>query len=141
MDQLRYFIPGDRVGKCLWHVRGAIRHLYSFCQKELAMMEVQSEEKQDEPIHCAQRVLRGIREHIGVGDDLLEQLSFVFDAGIGLQGGACGALAGAIECKAITGHKFSDWSDSQGFISSSDKCSGLIEFAKDQASAVVEKYV
>ena len=199
MGQLRYFIPGDKVGKCLWHIRGAIRHLYSFRQKELPMMEVQSEEKQDEPVHCAQRVLKGIREHTGVGNDLLEHLSFVFDGGIGLQGGACGALAGAImgmnlligmnvremkyseilkafavghknlltnkpvkkaepfnvgkdivknfkkeagaiECQTITEKKFSDWSDFQNFISSSAKCSGLIEFAKDQASIAVDKY-
>jgi hypothetical protein len=39
---------------------------------------------------------KGIREHTGIGDDLLEQLSFIFDGGIGLQGGACGALVGAI---------------------------------------------
>jgi hypothetical protein len=199
MGQLRYFIPGDRVGKCLWHIRGAIRYLYSFRQQELPMMEVQSDEKQNEPIHCAQRVLKGIKEQTGIGDDLLEQLSFVFDGGIGLQGGACGALAGAIlgvnlligmnvrdmkyseilkafavghknlltdkpvekpepfsvgkeivknfqkqagaiECQQISGQKFPDWSDFQGFISSSDKCLGLIEFAKDQASIAVEKY-
>ena len=48
--------------------------------------------------------------------------------------------AGAIECQTITGQRFSDWSDFQDFISSSDKCSGLIEFAKDQASVAVEKY-
>ena len=41
--------------------------------------------------------------------------------------------------KHITGQKFSDWSGFQDFISSSDKCSGLIEFAKDQASIAVEK--
>jgi hypothetical protein len=195
---LRYFVPGDKVSKCLWHIRGAIRHLYSFRQKELQLIEVESDESQDEPIHCAQLVLRGIKEQTGIGDDLLEQLSFVFDGGIGLQGGACGALAGAImgmnlligmnvrdmnyseilktfavghknllkdkpvekpepfrvgkeivknfkkkagaiECIAITGKKFSGWSDFQDFISSSDKCSGLIEFAKDQASVAVEK--
>ena len=198
MGQLRYFIPGDKVSKCLLHIRGAIRHLYSFRQKELPLMEVQSNEKHDEPIHCAQRVLKGIKEHTGVGDDLLEQLSFVFDGGVGLQGGACGALAGAImgvnlligmnvrdmssseilrafvvghknlltdkpiekpepfsvgkeivknfkekagaiECQMIAGQKFSGWSDFQDFISSSDKCAGLMEFAKDQASIAVEK--
>ena len=198
MGQLRYFMPGDKVSKCLWHIRGAIRHLYSFRQKELPMMEVQSDEKHDEPIHCAQRVLKGIKAQTGISDNLLEQLSFVFDGGIGLQGGACGALVGAIlgvnsligmnvrdmkyseilkafavghknlltdkpvekpepfnvgkeivknfkeeggaiECQTITGQKFSDWSDFQDFISSSDKCSGLIEFAKDQASTVIER--
>ena len=199
MGQLRYFMPGDKVSKCLWHIRGATRYLYAFREKELPMMEVQSDQKQDKPIHCAQRVLKGIKKQTGVGDDLLEQLSFVFDGGIGLQGGACGALvgailgvnlligmnvrdmkyseilkafavghknlltnkpvekpepfnvgkeivnrfkeeAGAIECQTITGQKFSDWSDFQDFISSSDKCSGLMGFAKDQASIAVEKW-
>jgi len=181
------------------HIRGAIRYLYSFRQNELQLIEVECDDnQQDEPIHCAQLVLRGIKEQTGIGDDLLEQLSFVFDGGIGLQGGACGALAGsimgmnlligmdvrdmnyseilkvftvghknlltdkpvekpepfrvgkeivknfkkeagAIECQAITGKKFSGWSDFQNFISSSDKCSGLIEFSKDQASVAVEK--
>jgi hypothetical protein len=198
MGLLRYFIPGDKVIKCLWHIRGAIRHLHSFRQKELQLIEVESDENQNKPIHCAQLVLKGIKKQTGIGDDLLEQLAFVFDGGIGLQGGACGALAGAImgmnlligmnvrdmnyseilkaftvghknllkekpvekpepfrvgkeivknfkkeagaiECIAITGKKFSGWSDFQDFISSSDKCSGLIEFAKDQASVAVEK--
>jgi hypothetical protein len=40
--------------------------------------------------------------------------------------------AGALECQTITGQKFSEWSDFQDFISSSDKCAGLIEYAKDQ---------
>ena len=197
MGQLRYFVPGDKVSKCLWHIRGAIRYLYSFRQKELPIIKMQSDDKREKPIHCAQQVLKGIKEKTGIGDDLLEQLSFVFDGGIGLQGGACGALAGAIlgvnlliginvremkyseilkafavghknlltnkpvkkpepfsvgkeivknfkekagaiECQTVTGKKFSGWSDFQDFISFSDKCAGLIEFAKDQASETVE---
>jgi C_GCAxxG_C_C family probable redox protein len=156
-------------------------------------------EKQSEATHCAQQVLKGIRAQTGLGDDVLEELSFVFDGGIGLQGGACGALAGAIaainlliglnvrqtnysqivnafvvghkniisdkpieapepfalgkeivkafeekagaiECQAITGKTFSSWADFQDHISSSYLCSGLIEHAKSQASAVIEKY-
>jgi C_GCAxxG_C_C family probable redox protein len=197
MGQLRYFMPGDKVSKCLWHIRGAIRYLYPFRQKELSIMEMPSDGNQDKPIHCAQQVLKGIKEKTDIGDDLLEQLSFVFDGGIGLQGGACGALAGAIlgvnlligmnvrdmkyseilkafavghknlltdkpvekpepfnvgkeivknfkekagalECQTITGQKFSDWSDFQDFISSSAKCYGLIEFAKDQATIAIK---
>jgi C_GCAxxG_C_C family probable redox protein len=197
MGQLRYFMPGDKVSKCLWHIRGAIRYLYSFRHKELPIMEMPYDENQDKPIHCAQQVLKGIKEKTDIGDDLLEQLSFVFDGGIGLQGGACGALAGAIlgvnlligmnvrdmkyseilnafavghknlltdkpvekpepfnvgkeivknfkekagalECQTITGQKFSDWSDFQDFISSSAKCYGLIEFAKDQATIAIK---
>ena len=199
MGQLRYFVPGDKVTKCLWHIRGAIRFLYSFRQKELPRMELQYDDNQEKPIHCAQQVLKGIKEKTGIGDDLLEQLSFVFDGGIGLGGGACGALAGSImgvnlligmnardmsssemlkafvvghknlltnkpvkkpepfsvgkeivknfkaragpiECHTITGRKFSGWSDFQDFISVSDLCAGLIEYAKDQALAAVESY-
>ena len=197
--QLRYFLPGDKVSKCLWHIRGAIRYLHAFRQNELPKIEVESDEEPNESIHCAQRVLAGIKEQTGIGEDLLEQLSFVFDGGIGLQGGACGALAGAIigvnlllgmnvrdmtyseilkafavghknlltdkpvekpepfivgkkivknfkkeagamECQKITGKKFSDWTDFQTFISSSEKCAGLMEFAKDQACMALEKY-
>ena len=47
--------------------------------------------------------------------------------------------AGAIECQTIIGQKFSDWADFQNFISSSDKCSGLMKFAIGQASIAVKK--
>lgn len=94
--QLRYFLPGDRVGKCLWHLRGAMRHLYTYQGKKLPTIDVQHMEIQGEPIHCAQAVLRGIKDRTGVGEPLLERLSFIFDGGVGLQGGVCGALAGAV---------------------------------------------
>jgi hypothetical protein len=94
--QLRYFLPGDRVGKCLWHIRGALRNLYTYQAKDLPGMDVEPKEIQGEPIHCAQAVLRGIRDRTGIGDPLLERLSFIFDGGVGFQGGVCGALAGAV---------------------------------------------
>jgi hypothetical protein len=84
MGQLRYFVPGDRVSKCLWHLRGAMRYLYSSYQKDLPVIQMDYNETRDEPIHCAQLVLKGIRKQTGIGDDLLEQLSFVFDGGVGL---------------------------------------------------------
>lgn len=94
--QIRYLIPGDKTAKCMWHMRGAIRHLYSYHKKELPAVNMNNSENEDEPIHCAKKVLEGIREQTGIGNDNLEQLSFIFDGGIGLQGGVCGALAGAI---------------------------------------------
>lgn len=94
--QLRYFFPGDRVGKCLWHLRGAMRHLHTYQEKDLPSMDVDPKEMQGEPIHCAQAVLEGIKERTGIGDPLLERLSFIFDGGVGYQGGICGALAGAV---------------------------------------------
>lgn len=94
--QLRYFFPGDRVGKCLWHIRGAMRHLYTYQEKDLSAIDLEPKEIRDEPVHCAQAVLSGIRDRTSIGDPLLERLSFVFDGGVGFQGGVCGALAGAI---------------------------------------------
>ena len=196
--QLRYFLPCDRVGKCLWHLRGAMRHLYTYQEKELPGMDVKPQEMQSEPIHCAQAVLRGIKDRTGIGDPLLERLSFIFDGGVGLQGGVCGALAGAvmginlllgmnirdtsyfqtvkafvvghinllldnpigepepfgvgknivrrfreeagaIECCSIAEMAFSDWNDFQGHISSSDKCSELIELATNEASKSIQR--
>lgn len=94
--QLRYLVPGDRLGKCLWHIRGAARHLHNRQTDGLPETPAPAAEPDTEPIHCAQAVLQGIRERTGVGDELLERLAFVFDGGVGLQGGACGALTGAI---------------------------------------------
>jgi C_GCAxxG_C_C family probable redox protein len=198
MGQLRYFLPGDRVGKCLWHIRGAIRHLYNYQEKDLHGMDIEPKEIQGEPIHCAQAVLSGIRDRTGIGDPLLERLSFTFDGGVGLQGGVCGALAGAImginlilgmnireisyfkilkaftighinllldkpigepepfgvgknivqrfreeagatECRTITEKEFSGWTDFQKHISSSDKCTALIELATTEASKAIKR--
>jgi len=198
--QLRYFLPGDRVGKCLWHLRGAMRHLYTYQEKELPAVNLEPKETQREPKHCAQEVLRGIRDRTGIGDPLLERLSFVFDGGVAFQGGICGALAGAImginlllgldirdisyfqtlkafsvghinllvdkpigepepfgvgksivqrfrdeagatECRTITEKVFSDWNDFQGHITSSDKCSELIELSVTEASDAIKRLI
>jgi len=95
MGQIRYLIP-DKTMKCIWHTRESLRHLYSYHKKELPDLNTNCYKNEDNPIHCANEVLRGIRERTGIGNDNLEQLSFIFDGGIGLQGGVCGAIAGAI---------------------------------------------
>ena len=202
MGQLRYFLPGDRVARCFWHIRGAMRHLHgAYQEKNLLAMDRDLNKMQGEPMHCAQAVLRGIRNRTGIGDPLLERLSFVFDGGVGLSGGACGALAGAImginlllgmnirdanffqafksfivghvnlllnepideepdpfsvgknildkfrekagaiECRNITEKKFSDWTDFQKHISSSDKCAGLIELATTETSNAIQSLI
>lgn len=94
--QLRYLLPGDRVGKCLWHIGGAMKHLCAYQKKELPELSMEKEQIQNEPIHCAQAVLKGIKNRAGIGDPLLERLSFIFDGGLGYKGGVCGALVGAI---------------------------------------------
>jgi hypothetical protein len=95
--QLMYFLSGRRLAGCFWHIRGATRHLY--LMKNDAgnkMVPTHSENKCEQTVHCAQTVLEGIRKKTGIGDQRLEELSFVFDGGVGFSGGICGALVGAI---------------------------------------------
>ena len=46
--------------------------------------------------HCAPKILREIRDKTGIGNDSLEQISVALDGGLGLSGGGCGALSGAL---------------------------------------------
>lgn len=46
--------------------------------------------------HCAAPVLRRVREEVGLGSEFLEEISISLDGGVGLSGGLCGALAGAL---------------------------------------------
>ncbi len=46
--------------------------------------------------HCAKKILEEIREKTGIGNEKLEQVSVALDGGIGLSGGGCGALSGAL---------------------------------------------
>jgi len=100
LGQVRYFLPGGRVGKCLWHLRGAMRHLYRYQTTDLPRSDMKQRELQGEPIHCAGAVLRGINNSTGIGDPLLERLSFIYDGGVGLQGGAM-----RCSCRGSYGHK------------------------------------
>ena len=47
-------------------------------------------------VHCAPNILRKIREQTGIGNEQLERVSVALDGGIGLSGGGCGALSGAL---------------------------------------------
>jgi hypothetical protein len=49
--------------------------------------------------------------------------------------------AGATECFTITEKKFSDRTDFQGHIPSSDKCKGLIELAATEASHAIQELI
>ena len=46
--------------------------------------------------HCAQKILKEIREESGIGNEELERISVALDGGMGLSGGGCGALSGAL---------------------------------------------
>ena len=97
--QLRYFFPGDRVVRCINHIGKAVDFLQS--KREIGLTPFNDNEKYpslraDEKNHCAREVLQGVREKTGVGSRLIEDLSVVFDGGLGLTGDVCGALVGAI---------------------------------------------
>jgi len=195
---IRYFLPGHRVLRCLWHIRGAMRRLYDLHRLQLTEVKVKSEESRGDPVHCAQAVLEIIRKRTGIGDPLLERLSLVMDGGVGLTGGVCGALAGAVmglnlttgidvrkagffgaiqaftighinilrdrpphrpetftlgkqvvnqfmdvagamECRTLTGRTFTDWDDFQRHMASSQKCEKLITQAAEAACLAIEK--
>jgi len=46
--------------------------------------------------HCAQKILKEIRNETEIGNEKLERISVALDGGIGLSGGGCGALSGAL---------------------------------------------
>jgi C_GCAxxG_C_C family probable redox protein len=98
-----YFFTFYRMAGCFRHIRGTMRHLYapSYRAGESAHAPSNTTEKEpsvsgDACIHCAGVVLKKIREQTGIGNSRLERLSYVFDGGVGLSGGLCGALAGAV---------------------------------------------
>jgi C_GCAxxG_C_C family probable redox protein len=95
--QLRYLLPGDKVVLCLSHIWKAVNFLSLFGKAELSIGENENQSDiHKEPVHCAQDVLKQVQARTGIGDPLLERTSIVFDGGVGLKGGLCGALAGAL---------------------------------------------
>lgn len=95
--QVRYFVPGDKVVRCLSHIWKAVNFLTAVGRKELAIGDdVSQSDIHKKPLHCAQAVLTQVKERTGVSDALMERSSIVFDGGVGLKGGLCGALAGAL---------------------------------------------
>jgi len=73
-----------------------MRYLYQSNHQPMTLDNNIAKAQDDQALHCARFVLEGIRKKTGIGSKRLEKLSFVFDGGLGLTGGVCGALAGAI---------------------------------------------
>ncbi|MBW2638462.1 MAG: C_GCAxxG_C_C family protein [Deltaproteobacteria bacterium] len=94
--QIRYLLPGDKIARCLWHIGRATQKLNSLSETALPGSVERTDARETGIPHCAEAVLRGVRERTGIGDSLLERSSIVFDGGVALTGGVCGALAGAI---------------------------------------------
>lgn len=94
--QARYFFPGDRTVRCLWHIRGAARYLHEMRARPLPVLSPSALSAIGQGTHCAGTVLAGIKEKTGLADDMLNQVAFIFDGGVGFSGGVCGALTGAV---------------------------------------------
>jgi len=197
--QARYFVPGDRVARCLWHIRGAAGYFQTLTNGRLPESNGETTRAENDVRHCATSVLARIRERTGLGDDTLERVAFVYDGGVGLSGGVCGALigavlglnlllgmeirgmsypqtvrafivghrnllidkrpdrpepfyagktlvsgffaeAGALECAAITGRRFTSCRDWRQHIASDERCRWLMERAADLAVTAIEEW-
>jgi C_GCAxxG_C_C family probable redox protein len=96
LGQLKYFLSAHKIIRCLLMAGGAINHLTLNKNHRLPDLHTSTHGNSSASIHCAQEVLKQVREKTGVGNDRLERLSIVFDGGIGLKGRLCGAVAGSI---------------------------------------------
>ena len=81
--------------KCLSHSSKAMKYLYSI--KDTSP-EIDSSQFTgfSNSFHCARPVFEKVRKSTSIGSPRLERISIALDGGIGLQGGACGAITGAI---------------------------------------------
>ena len=85
--------------RCVDHTGKAPSHLVELIERPLKEEDKESgisEMLSESGGYCAAPVMRGIREATGYGSLYLERLSVAYDGGIGLSGGLCGALAGAL---------------------------------------------
>ncbi|MHA1744690.1 MAG: C-GCAxxG-C-C family protein [Promethearchaeota archaeon] len=88
------FLP-HTIYKGLSHTGGSGKYLYSI--KDInPKIELNHYSNFPSTFHCAKRVLEKIRDQTGIGYATAERLSIALDGGVGLQGGACGAMAGAV---------------------------------------------
>jgi hypothetical protein len=95
--QLRYSMPGDRVLRCFNHIGKAVEFLAesqnNYTEDSITTTGADFDTT---PYHCAASVLREVKEQTGIGDPEIFRLTTVLDGGVGLTGGVCGALAGAV---------------------------------------------
>lgn len=94
-----YLFTGKVVSRCVNHIGKAAARLLEFMDTPLeGGGEVSALDRRlaESGGYCAAEVLRGIREETGLGSLYLEQISLALDGGVGLSGGLCGALAGAM---------------------------------------------
>ncbi|MDI6795657.1 MAG: C-GCAxxG-C-C family protein [Desulfatibacillaceae bacterium] len=93
--QVRYFLGPDKIALCMNHISGAIRYLDDASKKGLSHDDIAKAPVVELGL-CARKVLEAVRRRTGAGDARLERLSYIYDGGLGLSGGVCGAAVGAI---------------------------------------------
>jgi len=95
----KYILLGRFLSRCGIHIGKAVSQLMRLIERPLEEGEGAAEidrRLSESGGYCAAEVMRGVREATGHGSLYLEQLSAAYDGGIGLSGGLCGALAGAL---------------------------------------------
>jgi hypothetical protein len=96
---IKYLAYGRYMSRCAIHIAKATSQLLRLIERPLEGEGETAElgkRLQERGGYCAAEVMRGIREATGYGSLYLERLSMAYDGGIGLSGGLCGALAGAL---------------------------------------------
>jgi hypothetical protein len=96
---MNYLLTGKVFSRCVYHIGKAASRLAIMVELPLEEAKIVSDldrKLASEGGYCAAEVMRGIREATDHGSLFLEQISVALDGGIGLSGGLCGALAGAL---------------------------------------------
>gem|GEM_PF-350294 len=93
---IRYFFPGDRLLRCFHHIGKSAKTLADIMDEDISVSGLNKEVDEDVCLHCAQSVLERFRKETGLGNERLETMALALDGGVGLTGGVCGALVGAI---------------------------------------------
>ncbi len=94
--QLRYFLSVPKMARCFSQAGHAINYLTRHPHHTGGENIIREPLVDGGGIHCARMVLQKVRERTGVGHDRLEALSYIFDGGIALKGGLCGAITGGV---------------------------------------------
>lgn len=95
--QLLYFTNLRKMLSCVFQAGRTIDYLTENMEDILVEAgRAKTETPNNSNAHCAVNVLQQVRERTGVGNQRLERIAHVLDGGVGLSGGLCGALSGAV---------------------------------------------
>ena len=93
---IKYLVFPNNTIRCAVSISDSVKNIFDLKEEKILEGQTSSLKNNTETFHCAKSVLKGVRKNTGIGNDLIERISIVLDGGVGLQGGACGALTGAI---------------------------------------------